>query len=127
MSRSNGAGVDRISITGIEAFGHHGVLAHEREYGQRFVVDVTLGVDLAAAGASDDLDDTVDYGALSGAVAALIAGEPCELIEALAERIATRCLSDPRVEAAEVTVHKPCAPVPVVAAEVSVTIRRVRS
>ncbi len=119
--------MDRITITGIEVFGHHGVLAHEREFGQRFVVDVALGVDLAAAGASDDLGDTVDYGSLSGDVAALVAGEPCDLIETLAERIAVRCLSDDRVQAAEVTVHKPAAPLPVVAREVSVTIRRVRA
>ena len=119
--------MDRITITGIEAFGHHGVLAHEREYGQRFVVDVALGVDLSVAGASDDLTDTVDYGGLSADVAALVAGEPYDLIETVAERIATRCLSDPRVQAAEVTVHKPSAPLPVVAEEVSVTIRRVRS
>jgi 7,8-dihydroneopterin aldolase/epimerase/oxygenase len=118
--------VDRITITGIEAFGHHGVLAHEREFGQRFVVDVALGVDLSAAAVSDDLADTVDYGALAGDVAAIIAGEPADLIETVAERIATRCLVDERVSAVEVTVHKPSAPVPVVAAEVSVTLRRVR-
>jgi len=119
--------VDRITITGIEAFGHHGVLPHEREFGQRFTVDVSLGVDLSAAGASDDLADTVDYGRLSGDVAAIVTGPPADLIETVAERIATRCLEDERVQAVEVTVHKPAAPVPVVAAEVSVTIRRVRA
>ena len=119
--------MDRITITGIEVFGHHGVLPHEREFGQRFVVDVSLGVDLAAAGASDDLADTVDYGRLSGDIAAIVAGPPVDLIETVAERIAARCLEDQRVLAAEVTVHKPSAPVPVVAAEVSVTIRRVRA
>lgn len=119
--------MDRITITGIEAFGHHGVLPHEREYGQRFVVDVSLALDLSVAGASDDLADTVDYGRLSGDVAAIVAGPPVDLIETVAERIAARCLEDERVQAAEVTVHKPAAPVPVVAAEVSVTIRRVRA
>ncbi len=119
--------MDRITLTGIEAFGYHGVLAHEREYGQRFVVDVALGVDLAPAGASDDLADTVDYGTLSGEIAAIVAGEAYDLIETVAARIADRCLEDTRVQAVEVTVHKPSAPVPVVADEVSVTIRRVRS
>jgi 7,8-dihydroneopterin aldolase/epimerase/oxygenase len=119
--------VDRITITGIEAFGHHGVLPHEREFGQRFVVDVSLGVDLSVAGASDDLADTVDYGRLSEDVAAIVAGPPADLIETVADRIAARCLEDARVQAAEVTVHKPAAPLPVVAAEVSVTIRRVRT
>lgn len=119
--------MDRITITGIEAFGHHGVLPHEREYGQRFVVDVALGVDLSVAAASDDLHDTVDYGALSADVAAIVGGEPVALIETVAERIAQRCLTDRRVQTVEVTVHKPSAPVPVVAAEVSVTLRRERA
>lgn len=119
--------MDRIAITGIQAFGHHGVLPHEREFGQRFVVDLVLELDLAAAGRSDDLADTVDYGALSAEVAAIVAGEPADLIETVAERIATRCLTDERVQATEVTVHKPAAPVPVVATEVAVTIRRERS
>lgn len=118
--------MDRITISGIEAFGHHGVLPHEREYGQRFVVDVALEVDLSPAGASDDLGDTVDYGALAGAVAAIVAGDPADLIETVAERIAGRCLADERVQAVEVTVHKPSAPVPVVLAEVAVTLRRRR-
>lgn len=118
--------MDRITISGIEVFGHHGVLPHEREYGQRFVVDVALGVDLSVAGASDDLQDTVDYGALSADIAAIVSGEAVDLIETLAARIADRCLADERVQAVEVTVHKPSAPVPVVATEVSVTLRRVR-
>ena len=115
---------DRITLTGIEVFGHHGVLAHERELGQRFVVDVVLELDLSAAAASDDLADTVHYGELAGDVAAIVAGEPVELIESLAGRVADRCLADPRVIATEVTVHKPAAPLPVVAAEVAVTLRR---
>lgn len=118
--------MDRIAITGIQAFGHHGVLPHEREFGQRFVVDVVLELSLAAAGRSDDLADTVDYGALSGDVAAIVAGEPADLIETVAERIAAQALVDERVQAVEVTVHKPAAPVPVVAAEVAVTVRRER-
>lgn len=118
--------MDRITVSGLEAFGHHGVLPHEREYGQRFAVDLVLDVDLAPAAGSDDLNDTIDYGALSGDVAAIVAGEPVQLIEALAGRIAVRCLEDDRVQAVEVTVHKPNAPVPVVAREVAVTLRRTR-
>jgi 7,8-dihydroneopterin aldolase/epimerase/oxygenase len=118
--------VDRITVSGLETFGHHGVLPHERQYGQRFSVDLALELDLAPAAASDDLHDTIDYGRLSGDVAAIVAGEPVELIESLAGRIAVRCLDDPRVHAVEVTVHKPNAPVPVVAREVAVTLRRTR-
>jgi 7,8-dihydroneopterin aldolase/epimerase/oxygenase len=118
---------DRIALVGIEAFGHHGVLAHERALGQAFVVDAVLELDLARAGASDDLADTVDYGALAGDLAAIVAGPACDLIETLAERLAARCLADPRVDAAEVTVHKPHAPLPVPAADVTVTVRRTRA
>lgn len=119
--------MDRITITGLEAFGYHGVLPHERTYGQRFVVDVALDVDLGEAAASDDLERTIDYGALASQVHAVIVGEPVALIETLAGRVLDRCLADPRVVGAEVTVHKPAAPVPVVVDEVAVTLRRSRA
>jgi dihydroneopterin aldolase len=119
--------VDRIAVTGIEVFAHHGVLAHERELGQRFVIDVQLELDLAPAAASDDVADTVHYGDLAGDVAALVAGEPVALIETVAERVAARCLADERIREVEVTVHKPAAPLPVVAREVAVTVRRRRA
>jgi 7,8-dihydroneopterin aldolase/epimerase/oxygenase len=118
--------VDRIVLSGIEAFGHHGVLPHERELGQRFVVDVALDLDLAPAAASDAIDDTVHYGELAADVHAIVAGEPVDLIETLADRIAARCLDHQPVQAVEVTVHKPNAPLPVVAREVAVTVRRSR-
>lgn len=119
--------MDRIELRGVEAFGHHGVLPHEREFGQRFVVDVVLGIDLQAAAASDDLGDTVDYGQLSADVAAIVQGDPVDLIETVAGRIVARCFQDRRVEEVEVTVHKPAAPLPVVAREVAVCLRRRRS
>ncbi len=119
--------MDRIAITGLEVFGHHGVLQHEREYGQRFVVDVVLWVDLARAADSDDLRDTVDYGTLSADVTEIVAGPPADLIETVAGRVVERCLDDPRVQEVEVTVHKPSAPLPVVAQEVAVTLRRSRT
>jgi 7,8-dihydroneopterin aldolase/epimerase/oxygenase len=119
--------LDRITVSGIEVFAHHGVLPHERELGQRFVIDLVLELDLAPAAASDDVADTVHYGELAADVAALVAGEPVDLIETVAERVATRCLGDARVCAVEVTVHKPSAPLPVVATEVAVSVRRERS
>ena len=119
--------MDQIAITGLEVFAHHGVLPHERELGQRFVVDVVIGLDLATAAASDDVADTVDYGRLSADIAAVVGGEPAQLIETVAERVATRCLEDHRVAEVAVTVHKPMAPLPVLAREVAVTIRRSRA
>jgi 7,8-dihydroneopterin aldolase/epimerase/oxygenase len=118
--------MDRIVIEGVEVFAHHGVLDHEREHGQRFVVDVRLDADLAVAAASDDLADTIDYGQLAGRVAAAATSPPAALIETVADRIARVCLEDHRVAAVEVTVHKPAAPLPVVAREVAVTLRRAR-
>ena len=119
--------MDHIQLTGLEAFAHHGALPHEREFGQRFVVDVVLGLDLSAAAASDELADTVDYGRLAGDITAVVQGDPVDLIETVAGRVADLCLEDRRVTEVEVTVHKPAAPLPVVAREVSVTLRRSRN
>ncbi|MDQ6650787.1 MAG: dihydroneopterin aldolase [Actinomycetota bacterium] len=117
---------DRITLRGLRAFGFHGVLAEERRDGQVFVVDVVLVLDTAPAGRSDRLADTVDYAALAAAVRALVEGEPVDLIERLAERIAAAALADERVAQVEVTVHKPAAPVPAVVDDVSVSITRAR-
>lgn len=116
--------MDSIRLTGLRAWGRHGVLPREREVGQPFVVDVRLDLDLAAAASSDDLSDTVDYGALADDIAAIVAGPPRDLIETVAGDIADRCMVDPRVSAVEVTVHKPAAPIHGAVADVSVTVRR---
>jgi len=118
--------VDRIEVTGIRAWGHHGVLPHETELGQEFVVDLAIEADLAPAGASDDLDDTIDYGALSQQVADVVAGAPMQLIEAVAARIADVVLAHPLALGVTVTVHKPSAPFPVPVGEAAVTITRRR-
>lgn len=117
---------DAISLTGLRVRGYHGVYAEERRTGQDFVVDVRLDVDLAVAGRSDDVADTVHYGALAQRLAGVVAGEPVDLIETLAERLAAVCLADARVAAVEVTVHKPQAPIPLRFADVAVVIRRER-
>ena len=117
---------DQIVLKGISAQGHHGVLDFEKRDGQVFVVDVTMQVDLMPAGASDDLADTVNYAEVAGDVVALIEGEPLNLIEALAARIADKVLSRPRVEAVEVVVHKPQAPVGHPFTDVQVRVTRER-
>jgi dihydroneopterin aldolase len=117
---------DRITLSGLVVRGYHGVFEHERADGQDFVVDVALDVDTSAAGRSDDLADTVDYGALAATIAAIVSGEPVNLLETLAGRIATACLADARVTSAEVTVHKPNAPIPLTFDDVAVTITRAR-
>jgi dihydroneopterin aldolase/2-amino-4-hydroxy-6-hydroxymethyldihydropteridine diphosphokinase len=117
---------DQIVLKGISARGHHGVLDFEKRDGQVFVVDVTMDVDLAPAGSSDDLADTVNYAEVAADVVALVEGEPLDLIEALAARIADRVLARPLVEAVEVTVHKPEAPVGVPFTDVQVVVSRER-
>lgn len=116
--------MDRITVRGIRAWGHHGVLPHERELGQEFVVDVEVGTDLSTAGTSDELEDTVDYGVLASDVADIMGGEPWQLVEALAARIAEHVLGHDLVDEVTVTVHKPSAPLPVPADEVAVTVTR---
>jgi len=119
--------VDRISLTGITGVGQHGALAHERELGQTFVVDVVLFLDLGPAGETDVLSRTVDYGHLSHRVHEAIVSDPVDLIETLAERIASICLGEPLVDRVTVTVHKPQAPVQVTLTDVAVTIERSRA
>lgn len=119
--------LDRISVTGLRAFGRHGVLPAERERGQEFVIDAMLWLDTKAAAEADDLSLTVDYGALVAALAEIVAGEPVDLIETLAERLAAACLDDDRIDRVEVTVHKPSAPVGVPVADIAATIRRSRA
>ena len=117
----------RITLTGLRVRGRHGVLDFERANGQDFLIDVRLELDLGPAAASDDVADTVHYGELAGRLAEIVGGEPVNLIETLADRLLTACLDDERVAAAEVTVHKPQAPIPLEFADVAVTLRRSRS
>jgi dihydroneopterin aldolase len=122
-----GTGPDRIALTGLRARGRHGVYDFERVQGQDFVVDVLLELDLAPAASSDDVADTVHYGELAERLVAIVEGEPVNLIETLADRLAAACLADPRVAAATVTVHKPQAPIAHEFGDVAVTLRRTRA
>lgn len=119
--------LDEIVLTGLTVFGRHGVYAHEREEGQEFTVDLRLRLSLEQASASDDVADTVHYGELAERVAAVVAGEPVNLIETLAERIAAVALDDRRVQQVSVTVHKPHAPITQNFADVAVTVHRTRA
>ncbi|MGO2746813.1 dihydroneopterin aldolase [Microbacterium sp.] len=127
MSSSDSNVTDEIRLTGLTVFGRHGVFDHEREDGQDFTIDLGLQIDLSDAAASDDVTDTVHYGELAEKVADVVGGEPVNLIEKLAQRIADVALGDERVRAVEVTVHKPHAPIPLTFTDVSVTIRRTRT
>lgn len=117
---------DRIELRGLRVRGHHGVFDHERRDGQDFVVDVTVWMDLAPAAASDDLADTLHYGELAERVAGIVGGEPRDLIETVAGQVAEDIMTDSRVHAAEVVLHKPQAPIPLEFADVAVVARRSR-
>lgn len=114
---------DRILLRGVRGFGHHGVLDFERRDGQEFAVDADI--DLPAAASGDDLATTLNYADAAVAIHAEITGDPVDLIETLAERIAARLLA---LGAARVvvTVHKPSAPIPVPFDDVAVRIERSR-
>ncbi len=103
------------------------MLPEERETGQEFVIDAVLWLDLRPAAATDDLALTVSYADVARRLTEIVSGEPVDLIETLAERLASACLGDKRVRQAEVTVHKPSAPIGLPFADVTVTIRRNRA
>jgi dihydroneopterin aldolase len=122
------ASSDRIAVSGLRAFGHHGVFDHERQYGQEFVVDAVLWLDTRTAAATDDLSFTVDYAQIASRLASIISGEPVALIETLAGRLAAACLNaSPMVREVEITVHKPQAPLSHPFGDVAVTIHRSRT
>ena len=118
--------LDQITLTGLRAFAHHGVFEHERRDGQQFIVDVTVFLDTAAAGASDDLDQTIHYGVLAEEIVAVVEANPVDLIETVAQRIADAVLAHPAAHSTRVTLHKPSAPITVPFDDVSITIMRGR-
>lgn len=119
-------GIDVIEVLGIRAHGHHGVLPDERLRGQPFIADIRLGVDTSAAARDDDLTKTVNYADVAQMTHAELSGEPVDLIETLAQRIADRCLAFPGVRVVEVVIHKPQAPVGVPADDIVIRILRRR-
>jgi dihydroneopterin aldolase len=112
-------------VTGIKAFGYHGVLPHEATEGQDFIVDLLITLDLRAASLSDDLQETINYADLAQIAHDNIVGERVQLIERLAGRIAEEISSAySQITSVSVTVHKPHAPVTVDFEDISVTITR---
>lgn len=119
--------LDQIRLTGIAATGYHGVFEHERREGQVFIADVIVHLDTRRAAARDDLAHTLNYGELALQVSAVLSGEPVDLIETVAERIAATVLAHAIVQAVDVAVHKPQAPIEVPFGDVLVAIRRDRT
>lgn len=119
--------MDLIELRGLTALGVCGVLPEEQERAQPLEVDVDIEADLSAAGESDDLDDTIDYGAVCELVERVITTERFGLLERLAARIAELILSDDRVRGATVSVRKLRPPVTQILDTSGVRITRRRS
>jgi dihydroneopterin aldolase len=119
---------DRIELRGLRLVGRVGVLDLERAQGQPLEIDLDLAVDLRAAGASDDLGDTVDYGAVCDRVLATVGERHVDLLEHLASRVAEAVLKhDDRITAVTVAVRKLRPPVPADLATSGVRIVRTRA
>lgn len=119
--------MDKMIISRMEYYGRHGVFEEERRLGQRFYVGLELEMDLSAAGLTDDLTQAVNYAEVHETVKGVVEGESVQLIEALAERIASAVLGTyTRVDAATVRVTKPHPPFDIHFEGVTVEIRRSR-
>jgi dihydroneopterin aldolase len=99
-----------ILIKDLRLFGHHGVYEKEKREGQPFVIDLEIEADIVDATRRDHLKDTVDYGQVVNRVARIVEEESFDLIEALAEKIATELLREEKIKKVSVTVKKPEAP-----------------
>jgi len=118
---------DRIFVSGLLIHAHHGVMPHEENVGQRFVIDLELAIDLAPAGRSDKLADTASYSAIVDTATRAFTRESFQLVEAAAGVVAEALLAGfPKVSSVRVTVHKPHAPIAAIFNDVGVSILRAR-
>ena len=118
---------DTIFITGVVVHARHGVMEHEKEVGQRFVIDLELFADLQEASHSDRLADTVSYSQVVATATAAFKNTNYKLLERAAGAVADAILAVfPRVRAVKVTVHKPHAPIAEIFEDVGVVLTRNR-
>jgi 7,8-dihydroneopterin aldolase/epimerase/oxygenase len=118
---------DTIFITGIVIHARHGVLEHESEVGQRFVIDLELSVDLSESSRTDKLADTVSYSNVVATATEAFKDTNYKLLERAAGAVADAILSTfPRISVVKVTVHKPHAPIAAIFEDVGVVLIRTR-
>lgn len=104
--------MDKIHLNKMEFYGFHGVFPEENRLGQRFLVDMTVEIDLSIAGENDDLQQSINYAELYETCKKIVEGKPYKLIEAVAEKIASTCLKKfPEIEGLTVKVIKPDPPI----------------
>jgi dihydroneopterin aldolase len=118
---------DTIFVNGLLIHAHHGVMAHEEKVGQRFMIDLELAIDLAPAGRSDKLADTVSYSAIVDAATRAFTRKSFRLVEAAAAAVAVDLIAAfPPILSVRVTLHKPHAPIAAIFNDVGVSILRKR-
>ena len=115
---------DKIILTGIEIYGHHGCTIEEQTRGQIIKVDAEIFLDLSKSGKTDELSDTVDYSKILFDVEKIVGGKSRKLIETVAEEVAEKILSYEKVSAVKITLHKPFANLPIKYDDVAVEIFR---
>ena len=102
---------DKIILQGIRLYGFHGANAEEKILGQIYLVDCEVTLDLSKAGISDNLTDTVSYTDIYKAVRFVIEGESKNLLEALAESIASKIINEFEINSIKITLMKPNPPI----------------
>ena len=118
---------DTIFIKGLVVHARHGVMKHETEVGQRFVIDIDLFADLSESSHSDRLSDTISYSNVVGIATEAFKNTNYKLLERAAGAVADAILlAFPRVRAVKVTVHKPHAPIAAIFDDVGVVLTRSR-
>ena len=118
---------DTIFIKGLVIHARHGVMDHETEVGQRFVIDLELYSDLTESSRSDHLSDTVSYANVVTTAVAAFKDTNYKLLERAAGAVADAILAVfPRIRAVKVTVHKPHAPIAAIFEDVGVVLTRAR-
>jgi 7,8-dihydroneopterin aldolase/epimerase/oxygenase len=116
--------MDVIQLTGIRCYGYTGYLQEERVLGQWFEVDLRLTLDLATAGKSDRIEDTLDYRGIIADVKEIVSTAKFSLVEKLADTIVTAALKDDRVQQVELKLHKPAAPIPDFGGRITIELTR---
>jgi 7,8-dihydroneopterin aldolase/epimerase/oxygenase len=116
--------MDFIQLTGIRCYGYTGYLEEERFLGQWFEVDLRIGLDLASAGQSDQIEDTLDYRSVIFAVKEIVSTAKFALVEKLAETIVNTVLAFDLVQQVELKLHKPAAPIPDFGGKITIELTR---
>ena len=118
---------DTIFITGVVIHARHGVMEHETEVGQRFVMDIELSTDLSESSRTDRLADTVSYAGVVATATAAFKNTNYKLLERAAGAVADSIFAAfARIDAVKITVHKPHAPIPAIFDDVGISLTRSR-